>query len=62
MSILKNMATLNEDFLDTIKGASTEEEYNQIKEIIDKNTQLHLTDNNESGKLLGIQLDLKYDE
>ena len=39
-----------------------EEEYNQIKEIIDKNTQLHLTDNNESGKLLGIQLDLKYDE
>lgn len=56
------IATLNEDFLDTIKGASTEEEYNQIKEIIDKNTQLHLTDNNESGKLLGIQLDLKYDE
>ena len=55
------IATLNEDFLDTIKGASTEE-YNQIKEIIEQNTQLHLTDNNESGKLLGIQLDLKYDE
>lgn len=34
----------------------------QIKEIIDKNIQLHLTDNNETGKLLGIQLDVKYDE
>lgn len=56
------IATLNEDFLDTIKGASTEEEYNQIKQIINENTQLHLTDNNETGKLLGIQLDLKYDE
>lgn len=56
------IVTLNEDFLDTIKGVSTNEEYEQIKKIIDDNTQLHLTDNDESGKLLGIQLDLKYDE
>ena len=56
------IVTLNEDFMDTIKGTSTEEEYIEIKEIIDQNTQLHLTDNNESGKLLGIQLDLKYEE
>ena len=56
------IVTLNEDFLDTVKGATSEEEYSEIKSIIDENTQLHLTDNNESGKLLGIQLDLKYDE
>ncbi len=56
------IVTLNEDFMDTIKGATSEEEYNEIKKIIDSNTKLHLTDNNESGKLLGIQLDLKYDE
>ncbi len=56
------IVTLNEDFLDTIKGGTSEEEYIEIKKIIDNNTQLHLTDNNETGKLLGIQLDLKYDE
>ena len=56
------IATLNEDFMDTIKGATSEDEYNKIKEIIDNNTRLHLTDNNETGKLLGIQLDLKYNE
>jgi len=56
------IATLNEDFLDTIKGGTTEEDYNEIKNIIENNTILNLTDNNESGKLLGIQLDLKYDE
>lgn len=56
------IATLNEDFMDTIKGVTSEKEYQEIKNIIDSNTQLHLTDNNESGKLLGIQLDLKYDE
>lgn len=48
--------------MDTIKGATSEDEYNKIKEIIDNNTRLHLTDNNETGKLLGIQLDLKYNE
>ncbi len=56
------IATLNEDFMDTIKGITSEQEYKEIKNIIDNNTQLHLTDNNEEGKLLGIQLDLKYDE
>ena len=56
------IVTLNEDFMDTIKGATSEDEYNKIKEIIDNNTRLHLTDNNETGKLLGIQLDLKYNE
>ena len=56
------IVTLNEYFMDTIKGATSEDEYNKIKEIIDNNTRLHLTDNNETGKLLGIQLDLKYNE
>ena len=56
------IATLNEDFMDTIKGASTEKQYDEIKNIIDENTILHLTDNDETGKLLGIQLDLKYDD
>lgn len=55
------IATLNEDFMDTVKGVSSEEEYNEIKNIIDQNTILHLTDNNALGKLLGIQLDIKYD-
>lgn len=54
--------TLNEDFLDTIKGSTSEEEYNEVKSIIDNNTQLQLTDNDETGKLLGIQVNLKYDE
>ena len=48
--------------MDTIKWITSEQEYKEIKNIIDNNTQLHLTDNNEEGKLLGIQLDLKYDE
>ena len=56
------IATLNEDFMDTIKGVSTEKEYNEIKNIIEENTILNLTDKDETGKLLGIQLDLKYDE
>ena len=56
------IATLNADFIDAIKGGVSNKEYNEIKDIIEKNTQLHLTDDNESGKLLGIQINLKYDE
>lgn len=58
---LQYIATLNEDFMDTIKGSSDENEYNEIKHIVEDNTQLHLTDNDAAGKLLGIQVDLKYE-
>lgn len=55
------IATLNEDFIDTIKGIYDKDSYQEIKEIIESNTILRLTDNNAEGKLLGIQLDLKYE-
>lgn len=56
------IVTLNEDFLDTIKGALEEKEYNEIENIIVNNTVLQLTDKDAEGKLLGIQIDLKYEE
>lgn len=56
------IVSLNEDFIDSIGGISSEEEFEEIKGIIDKNTVLHLTDNDAEGKLLGIQVDLKYEE
>ena len=55
------IATLNEDFIDTIGGLYNKDSYEYIKNIIEDNTILKLTDNNAEGKLLGIQLDLKYE-
>lgn len=56
------IATLNEDFLDTIKGTLEEKEYREIEDIIHNNTVLRLTDKEAEGKLLGMQIDLKYEE
>lgn len=54
--------SVNEDFLDTIKGVLDEKEYERLKRLIQDSTVLQLTDKDEEGKLLGIQIDLKYEE
>lgn len=53
------IATLNEDQLSLVKEALSEEEFNRI---MDDNIVLNLTDDGPKGKLLGIQVDMKYDE
>lgn len=56
------IVSLNEDFLDTIKGVLEEKEYEEVEKIIHDDTVLQLTDKDEEGKLLGIQKDLKYED
>lgn len=56
------IVSLNEDFLDTIKGVLEEKEYEEVEKIIHDDTVLQLTDKDEEGKLLGIQRDLKYED
>lgn len=53
------IASLNQDQLEAIKGELTPEEY---KEVIEDNIRLELTDESSASKLLGIQLDLSYDD
>lgn len=56
------IASMNEDFLDTIRGITQKDEYEEIKKIIEDNKILSLTDDFDEGKLLGIQINLKYDK
>lgn len=55
---LQYIASANTDLLDPIKQYYTESEYD---EIIDKNIILTLTDESEKTKLLGIEVDLNYE-
>ncbi len=52
------IATVNQNQLNEIKSILTEQEY---KEIIEKNTILTLTDEDDSEKLLGIKVDVGYE-
>lgn len=52
------IATVNQNQLNEVKSILTEQEYLQI---IDKNTILTLTDENDSEKLLGVKVDIGYE-
>ena len=52
------IATVNQNQLNEIKSILTEQEY---KEIIEKNTILTLTDEDDSEKLLGVKVDVGYE-
>lgn len=53
------IATVNEDQLDSFKDSYTVEEFHNI---IEENTILDLTDESDDSKLLGIQIDMKYEK
>ncbi len=53
------IATVNEDQLLSFKEQMDAKDY---KEIIDNNVQLELTDKDSASKLLGIEVDLEYDD
>jgi len=60
LSKIQYIASINEDhFLPAKQEYYTEEEY---KKIIEENTILELTDESDEKKLLGIKVDMKYDE
>lgn len=53
------IATVNEDQIESVREFYSEEEY---KNIIEDNIILHLTDESEASKLLGIQVNLDYEK
>jgi uncharacterized protein YydD (DUF2326 family) len=55
---LQYIATINEDLLDVMKDQFTEQEY---KDCIESRIVLRLTDDGAASKLLGIQVDMHYD-
>ena len=55
---LQYIASVNEDQILTLKEQISESEY---ADIIEKNVVLGLTDESDTSKLLGIQVDLEYD-
>lgn len=52
------IATVNQNQLNEVKSILTEQEY---KEIIEQNTILTLTDEDDSEKLLGVKVDVGYE-
>ena len=52
------IATINQNQLNEVKSILTEEEYQKI---IEKNTILTLTDEDDSEKLLGVKVDVGYE-
>lgn len=59
---IQYIASMNEDFLGSVKDVLENDEYKEIENIVKSNTVLKLTDDDEKGKLLGVQLNIKYDE
>lgn len=59
---LQYVASLNQDQYDSIIQEYSDEEVKMIFGENDENIVLHLNDEKEDGKLLGIQVDLKYDK
>jgi len=58
---IQYIATLNENMIDNIKSECVEDEYERIFGENDSNIMLSLTDESPATKLLGINVDLKYD-
>ena len=56
---LQYIATVNEDQLESFKDNYEDDEYNNI---IEDNIILELTDESDESKLLGIQIDMKYEK
>lgn len=56
---LQYIASVNEDTIESFKDLMSEEEY---KEIVTDNIILTLTDESESSKLLGVQVDMDYEK
>ncbi|MFP7328608.1 DUF2326 domain-containing protein [Bacillus subtilis] len=55
---LQYICTVNEDMLYSFKDLITKEEYD---ELVEDNIRLQLTDESEESKLLGMQIDMKYE-
>lgn len=53
--------SLNQDMITSLKDVITDQEYKTILQLIADNTILELTDESSKTKLLGIDVDLKYD-
>lgn len=55
---LQYICTVNEDMIYSFKELITIEEYN---ELVEGNIRLQLTDESEESKLLGMQIDMEYE-
>lgn len=58
---LQYIASLNEDIMLTMRDVVDEKKYEELQDIFKKNTRIYLTDENPESKLLGYQLNIKYD-